>query len=205
MPSKRSALSAALTFWRSSDFGGGFSLGAGELSCLCGSRKHAAGMIVTDRLTDGEDSIVLGTLQVTFMGIFGMAASADRVSVAAFFAGIMGAMLFLVIICSSFGFAMQPVAQKYTTSERTAVLGALNPMGATVLGMIFLHETIGLWALQAQGSSPPACSFQNAQNSRALGIDEFNRQSPRLLNELNCFLIFESVILLQTRLIRTIS
>lgn len=163
-------------------------------------------MIVTDRLTDGEDSIVLGTLQVTFMGIFGMAASllTESPSLPSSPES-WGAMLFLVIICSSFGFAMQPVAQKYTTSERTAVLGALNPMGATVLGMIFLHETIGLWGIAGAGLIAAGLLFQNAQNSRALGIDEFNRQSPRLLNELNCFLIFESVILLQTRLIRTIS
>ena len=53
-------------------------------------------------------------------------------------------------------------------------------------------------------ATPAPCSFRTLKNNRALGIDEFNRQSPRLLNELNCFLIFESVTLLQTRLIRTI-
>jgi drug/metabolite transporter (DMT)-like permease len=78
-------------------------------------------------------------------------------------------MLFLVIICSSFGFAMQPVAQKYTTSERTAVLGALNPMGAAVLGMIFLHETMGLWGIAGAGLIAAGLLFQNAQKQQSLG------------------------------------
>lgn len=173
MPSKRSALSAALTFFGVAlltSGGGGFRLGAGELSCLAAAVTYAAGMIVTDRLTDGEDSIVLGTLQVTFMGIFGMAASllTESPSLPASPES-WGAMLFLVIICSSFGFAMQPVAQKYTTSERTAVLGALNPMGAAVLGMIFLHETMGLWGIAGAGLIAAGLLFQNAQKQQSLG------------------------------------
>ena len=58
-----------------------------------------------------------------------------------------GSILFLAIVCGSFGFAMQPVAQKFTTSERTAVMNSVNPLGAMVLGMIFLHENPGVYGL----------------------------------------------------------
>lgn len=51
------------------------------------------------------------------------------------------AILTLVFICSVFGFTFQPVAQKYTSAEKAGLFTALNPLIATVLGVIFLNET----------------------------------------------------------------
>lgn len=151
MPSVRIMISTVLSFAgvaMLTSGESGFTVGAGAVLCLIAAVIYAVCMIITDRMSKNEDSIVLGTLQVTFMGVFGMLFSFLFESPALpNTAGQWGAMLFLIIVCSSFGFAMQPVAQKYTTSERTAVLGALNPMGAAVLGMVFLNESAGISGL----------------------------------------------------------
>lgn len=151
VPSKRMITSTILSFGGVSlltSGGMGFSMGPGAFLCLSAAVIYAVCMILTDRMSKDEDSVVLGTLQVTFMGVFGMIFSLMlETPVLPQSTGQWAAMLFLIIVCSSFGFAMQPVAQKYTTSERTAVLGALNPMGAAVLGIIFLHEPLGITGL----------------------------------------------------------
>ena len=51
-----------------------------------------------------------------------------------------GAILALAIICSGVGFTIQPLGQKYTTPERAGLLTVTNPLSASVLGVIFLHE-----------------------------------------------------------------
>ena len=51
-------------------------------------------------------------------------------------------MLYLAIICSGFGFTLQPVAQQGTTAERAGALCALSPVAAAVLGALFLGETL---------------------------------------------------------------
>ncbi len=150
-PSKITLLSTGITFVGVillNITGSGFNFGIGEFFCLTAAVIYAGCLILTDRLSKKDDPLVLGTLQVTFMGVFGMIAAfifetpALPQSCAEW-----GAILFLAVVCSSFGFALQPAAQKYTTSENTAVLCALNPMGAAILGMVFLHERLGAYGL----------------------------------------------------------
>ena len=52
--------------------------------------------------------------------------------------------LMLAVICSSFGFAMQPVAQKVISAETAGILTALNPLTTTILGIVVLREAFGL-------------------------------------------------------------
>lgn len=47
------------------------------------------------------------------------------------------------MVCSGFGFTLQPVAQAGTTAERAGMFCALNPLVASVLGVVFLQEHIG--------------------------------------------------------------
>lgn len=143
-------------------------------------------MIVTDRLTDGEDSIVLGTLQVTFMGIFGMAASllTESPSLPASPES-WGAMLFLVIICSSFGFAMQPVASKVHYFREDCRLRRVKPYGSGSAGDDLSTRDYGPLGMAAQGSRRRLL-FQNAQKQQTLGMTS-STDTAKLLNELIVF------------------
>ena len=55
-------------------------------------------------------------------------------------------MLGLALVCSAFGFVVQPLAQAHTTPEHTGLLFALEPVFAALFARLFLHET-----LSAQG------------------------------------------------------
>ena len=55
--------------------GSGLSLGSGELLCMGASVTYAICIILTNRLAQDDDPVVLGGLQVTFMGILGLVAA----------------------------------------------------------------------------------------------------------------------------------
>lgn len=50
----------------------------------------------------------------------------------------------LAIVCTGFGFTLQPVAQSHTSAERAGLFCALSPACATLFGAVLLHEKITL-------------------------------------------------------------
>ncbi len=122
-----------------------FTIKSGELLALLAAVLYAVAIILTDRLSRQGDSFVLGILQVGFMGIFALIAAflfeTPRLPVGT---AEWSMILMLAIVCSGFGFTLQPVAQSHTTAERAAMLCALNPATAAVLGWIFLQESFGV-------------------------------------------------------------
>lgn len=124
----------------------GFSVG--HILAIGSAISYAAAIIITDRITKGSDALVIGIIQLGTIG-----------SLAA-----IGALLFetphlpnessswiaimlLVVVCSCFGFTLQPVAQKYTSSETAGLYCALSPLGSAVIGWIFLNEDLSTRAL----------------------------------------------------------
>ena len=51
-------------------------------------------------------------------------------------------MLILVLLCSCFGFAFQPLGQKYLQAENAAVLTVVNPLTASILGILAIGERL---------------------------------------------------------------
>ena len=51
--------------------------------------------------------------------------------------------LFLVVVCSAFGFTLTPYAQSHISVERAGILCAVNPAVAAILGAVILHERLG--------------------------------------------------------------
>lgn len=49
-------------------------------------------------------------------------------------------LLFLVLLCSCFGFTFQPVGQKYLPAETAAVFTVVNPLTASVMGVVLAGE-----------------------------------------------------------------
>ncbi len=122
-----------------------FNLEIGAVLCILGAFSNAWHIIVTSHLTHKSDGLLLGIFQLGFASIYGFIFSIifehpvmprstpEWISV-----------LGLAIICSAFGFVMQPIAQKYTTPERTGILFALEPVFAAIMGFIFLHEILNI-------------------------------------------------------------
>lgn len=121
----------------------GLRFGPGEAFCMLAAVLYAGAIVLTDRLTHGSiDAFNAGVVQVGTIGMLGMIASllfeTPRLPV-----GLpeWGGVLMLAIVCTGFGFTLQPVAQRGTTAERAGVLCALNPFVAAVLGAAFLKES----------------------------------------------------------------
>ena len=50
----------------------------------------------------------------------------------------------LAVVCTGFGFTLQPVAQSGTSAERAGMFCALNPLVASALGVAFLGEALSV-------------------------------------------------------------
>ena len=122
--------------------GSGMAFGAGEMFCMLAAFLYACAILTTDRLTHGNiDALASGIVQVGMIGTLSLTASllfeAPRLP-----SGMLEwtGIVMLAVVCSGFGFTLQPVAQSGTTAEQAGMFCALNPMVATILGIVFLHE-----------------------------------------------------------------
>ena len=95
----------------------GFDFDIGDLYGILSAVAYAATIILISRIGGKGDPLRIGIYQVGTIGV-------------------------LAIVCSVFGFTLQPYAQSRTTAERAGMLCALNPVTAAVLGMVFLGETM---------------------------------------------------------------
>lgn len=123
--------------------GGTFHLGKGECIALCSAVLYACAIIGMDRFAHQEDGFVLGILQVGILGTLALIASvifeAPRLPQTG---GEWGIILALSLVCTGFGYTLQPVAQAHTTAQRAGLFCALSPLFATIFGAVLLHEEI---------------------------------------------------------------
>lgn len=134
-----------LIVFGSGDGAGSFGIGIGEGLCMIAALLYAVAIIITDRFSKGHDPMALGILYVGIMGALGM--------LAALFAetpqlpqtgGQWLCLIALAVLCTCFGFAIQPVAQRSISSETTGMICALNPLTTAVLGWTLLGESLGI-------------------------------------------------------------
>ena len=121
----------------------GFSIGTGQMICLAASLFYAGAIVMTARFSKKGDALMLGIIQIGVMalcaGIASFMTETPRLPAAL---GEMGPILYLAVICSVFGFTLQPVAQKRISAEKAGLFCALSPLSASLMGIIFLHESV---------------------------------------------------------------
>jgi len=129
---------ACLTFQQ-----GSFTVGM--IFALMGAMVYACAIMTTARVsTNCSNPFAIGVIQLGSIGALALAASAmfdvyPEVITAKQWAMIM----MLVVVCSVFGFTLQPVAQSKVSAERAGLFCAISPAVATILGAVVLHEEIG--------------------------------------------------------------
>lgn len=120
----------------------------GEPLCMLAAILYAIAIILTDRLSHEDDPLVLGILQVGTMGVLALVATTLLESPRLPATGLeWGAVLWLAVVCSGFGFTFQPVAQSYTTAQRASMFCALSPVSSAILGVCILGEDMGFRAI----------------------------------------------------------
>lgn len=118
---------------------------SGIVWCLGTAVVYALSVIVTDTLSKRDDAVTLGVIQVAVMAVCSVAATfLFETPTLSAPGSVWGNVLYLAVVCSVFGFAIQPYAQSGTTSDRASLFLAITPATATVLGVVFLHETLTL-------------------------------------------------------------
>lgn len=122
---------------------GVFRFTPGELLPLIAAVLYATAIILTDRFSHHDEALLLGIVQVGSLGLFALLASfmleSPRLPSSAVE---WGSVLMLAVVCTGFGFTLQPVAQSRLDAERAGLFCALNPAFASVLGVVFLHEPV---------------------------------------------------------------
>lgn len=122
---------------------GGFALTRGEVFALIAALNYATVIILTSRFAEEDDPFQLGFFQILWIFILSSLATfltetprwpENRVEWTTIF--------MLAVVCTGFGFTLQPVAQRHTTPERAGMFCALNPMCATIMGVTLLGETL---------------------------------------------------------------
>ncbi len=127
---------------------GQLSLHPGDALCLAGAAIYAVFIVMTDRLAPGTDGFLLGVWQLGFAGFYGLICSVlFEAPVLPATTAQWGAILGLALVCSAFGFVMQPIAQPHTTPEHTALLFSLEPIASAILAYLVLGETLSTQGL----------------------------------------------------------
>ncbi len=104
---------------------------------------YAVCIMVTKKVSQDSDPIAVGIIQLGTMGVLSLAASALSGGVELPRTGHQWAMmLILVLLCSCFGFAFQPLGQKYLPAEEAAVLTVVNPFTASIMGILVGGESM---------------------------------------------------------------
>ena len=125
------------------DQGRGTDGSLGIILMIFAAMTYAVCILFTERVSSGSDPITVGMIQLGTMGLLSLVIS--------FFTGGVvlpndlsqwGMMLILVLLCSCFGFAFQPLGQKYLKAENAAVLTVVNPLTASILGIVVVGETL---------------------------------------------------------------
>ncbi len=120
---------------------GGFTFG------LLSAVTYALAIIATDRLTSEEHSpLGVGIVQVGVMGALSLLSTCllERPQLPQT-AEHWLILAILTVVCTGFGFTLQPVAQSRVTAQRAGVFCAISPAIAALLGVVALHERLGLF------------------------------------------------------------
>lgn len=147
LPEKTEMLSAVIAMagvvllaLKQGNLRGGFFFG------LLAAVFYASAIIATARLTrKNVNTVAMGIIQIGTMGALSLIVSLIFESPVLPQTGAQWGMLaVLVIVCTGFGFTLQPVAQSHVSETRAGLFCAISPAVASLLGVVVLHERLGL-------------------------------------------------------------
>ena len=109
---------------------------------------YTADLILTKRVTTTEtDAISIGVVQLFVMGLLSLLSSflLEPFSLPRGTREIL-MFLYLVFVCTVFGYTLTPYAQSKISVERAGIIAAVNPAVTTLLGVIVLGESFSFLA-----------------------------------------------------------
>ncbi len=117
--------------------------GLGIFLTICTAVCYAFCIMRTEKVSQKGDPVTIGIVQ---LGVMGLCCFIISLLTRTFEIPRTGnqwfLLMMLVLVCSCFGFAFQPVGQKYLPAETAAVFTVANPLTASLMGIIILGEGI---------------------------------------------------------------
>jgi drug/metabolite transporter (DMT)-like permease len=120
-----------------------FTLDKGSMYCLIAALFYAIYIIVFDRIAKNEDTLLISIIQLgvaSLLGVLLMLCIETPTLPEA--PAQWGAIICLGLICSAYGFVVQPIAQRYASPEKIGLIFSLEPVFSAILSYIFLHEVL---------------------------------------------------------------
>ena len=128
-----------LSVTQKNTYGGGL----GILLIILAAMTYAVCILTTEKVSRDGDPITIGIIQLGMMGVLSLLLSLVRGDFGFPQTGEQWSMmLILVLVCSCFGFAFQPVGQKYVPAETAAVFTVVNPLTASIMGVAIAGEAV---------------------------------------------------------------
>ena len=115
----------------------------GIVLAILAALTYGACIMATERVSQDADPITVGVIQLGVMGTLSLIIALPTGTFAMPQTGNQWLLLMmLVLLCSCFGFAFQPMGQKYLSVEAAAIFTVINPLTASVLGILAAGESI---------------------------------------------------------------
>ena len=124
----------------------GLSLNKGDLICIMSAFFYSFQMLYTERYAHKHDPIVLGTLQLAFVSVYGFIftfALEDSFRLPVSTAG-WWQLLYLALGCGALGFIFQTSAEKLSPTSHTTLIYASEPVFVALFSFLMLGEQIGV-------------------------------------------------------------
>ncbi|MBP2657339.1 MAG: putative superfamily transporter inner rane protein [Firmicutes bacterium] len=122
-----------------------FALDRGSVYCLLAALFYAIYIIVLDRIAKNEDMLLISIIQLGVTSLLGAlfmlcveTPSLPETPMQ------WGAIICLGLICSAYGFVVQPIVQRYMSPEKIGLIFSLEPVFSAILSYIFLHEVLNV-------------------------------------------------------------
>ena len=122
--------------------------GLGILLSVLAAVTFAFCIMATEKVSRDADPVAIGIIQLGTMGVLSLlgALLTERFTVPR--TGLEWTMMaLLILLCSCFGFAFQPLGQKYLPAEEAAVLPVVNPLTASIMGILIAGEKMSVFKL----------------------------------------------------------
>jgi len=125
--------------------GNNFSLNFGDFLCIICALCYAFQMIYTEKYARQDDPVLLGTLQLLFVAVFGLVFSLflEDFTLPSTATG-WGQLLYLAVLCSSVAFILQTSAEKRIPSSHASLIFSAMPVPVALFAYFLLGEPIGL-------------------------------------------------------------
>jgi drug/metabolite transporter (DMT)-like permease len=122
-----------------------FTLDKGSMYCLIAALFYAIYIIAFDRIAKNEDTLLISIIQLGVASLLGVLLMLCVETPALPETPVQwGAIICLGLICSAYGFVVQPIAQRYTSPEKIGLIFSLEPVFSAILSYIFLHEVLNV-------------------------------------------------------------